>query len=298
MNYRKLPKTDLQISEIGFGCMSLDLSAGHNEKLLLDAVDSGVNYFDTADLYDQGANEELVGKALKNVRKDIVLATKVGNEWLPDGSSWRWNPSKEYILSAVDKSLKRLQTDYLDIYQLHGGTIEDNMDEVIDAFETLKQSGKIRHYGISSIRPNVIRHYVAKSDIVSNMLQYSLLDRRPEEEVLDHLKDNQVGVFVRGALAKGLLAGKQAQAYMNHSEQAVASLQKVLAELATPLRAQGHIAIQYVLANQAVTSAIIGIRTDKQLQAAVAAGDCLPLSSEELSLLRKAIEPAKYTAHR
>ena len=298
MNYRNLPKTDLEISEIGFGCMSLDLSADHNEKLLLDTVDSGINYFDTADLYDKGANEALVGKALKNVRKDVFLATKVGNEWLPDGSSWRWNPSREYILSAIDKSLKRLQTDYIDIYQLHGGTIEDNMDEVIDAFASLKQSGKIRHYGISSIRPNVIKAYCAKSDIASDMLQYSLLDRRPEEEVLDHLRENQVGVFVRGTLAKGLLAGKPAQEYMNHSEQEIASLQNVLAELTTPLRAQEHIAIQYVLSNQAVTSSIVGIRTDQQLQAAVAVAECSALTSEEVNLLRKAIEAAKYTAHR
>ncbi|MEP4531707.1 MAG: aldo/keto reductase [Cyclobacteriaceae bacterium] len=298
MNYRNLPKTDLKISEIGFGCMSLDLDAPGNEKLIMHAVDSGVNYFDTADLYDKGANEELVGKALKNVRKDIILATKVGNEWLPDGSTWRWNPSKEYILSAIDKSLKRLQTDYIDIYQLHGGTIEDNMDEVIDAFESLKKSGKIRHYGISSIRPNVIRAFCAKSNMVSDMLQYSLLDRRPEEEMLDYLNENQVGVFARGALAKGLLAEKPAQAYMNHSEQDITSVQAALAQLTTSSRTKGQVAFQYVLANKTVTSAIVGIRTMEQLQEAVGAGECPALTSSELSLLQNSVAAARYTAHR
>lgn len=91
------------------------------------------------------------------------------------------DPSKAYIKEAVKKSLTRLKTDYIDLYQLHGGTIEDNIDETIEAFEELKQEGVIRYYGISSIRPNVIKEYVKKSNIVSIMMQFSLFDRRPEE---------------------------------------------------------------------------------------------------------------------
>ena len=103
----------------------------------------------------------------------------------PDGTG---TLQKNIFSSAVDQSLKRLQTDYIDLYQLHGGTIEDPIDEMIEAFETLKAAGKIRYYGISSIRPNVIREYVKRSSIVSVMMQYSLLDRRPEEEMLFPVK--------------------------------------------------------------------------------------------------------------
>ena len=147
-------------------------------------------------------NEVSVGKALKEKRNEIILATKVGNQWREDGKAWDWNPRKEYILKAVNESLTRLRTDSIDLYQLHGGTIEDPIDEIIDTFEILKEQGKIRFYGISSIRPNVIREYIKRSSITSVMMQYSLIDRRPEESCLDLLKENNIGVLVRGSLAQ------------------------------------------------------------------------------------------------
>jgi aryl-alcohol dehydrogenase-like predicted oxidoreductase len=167
------------------------------------AIDFGVNYFDTADLYDGGNNETLLGAAVIGKREDILLATKVRNQLNPNGKGWRWNPSKNYILEAVEQSLKRLKTDYIDLYQLHGGRIEDPIDEVIEAFEILKQQGKIKQYGISSISPNVIAEYAKRSDIVSVMLQYSILDRRAEEKVLPQLNKNGIGAFARGSLARG-----------------------------------------------------------------------------------------------
>lgn len=297
MNYRVLPKTSLQISEIGFGCMSLDHQDSTQQELIRSAFDSGINYFDTADLYDRGQNEQLVGRAVRDFRKEIILATKVGNEWLPDGSGWRWNPTKSYILKAVDKSLERLQTDYIDLYQLHGGTIDDSMDEVVGAFEMLQQMGKIRHYGLSSIRPNVIRPYAEHTEMVSDMLQYSLLDRRPEEEVLDQMHLHGVGVMVRGALAKGLLAGKPPLAYMNHSENAVQQLAEALHVMSGEGRSMGQLAIRYVLTHPAVTSAVIGIRTTAQLQAALGTVD-VQLTPSEVELLRELIPALKYTDHR
>src|SRR3982751_5615898 len=98
MQYRQLGMSALQISRIGFGCMSLKDNESIN--VLHRAFDLGINYFDTADLYDKGANEILLGKALKSRRKDVIIATKVGNQWRSDGSSWDWNPRKEYILKA------------------------------------------------------------------------------------------------------------------------------------------------------------------------------------------------------
>lgn len=119
MEYRLLGKSDLKISRIGFGCMSLDPRDPESEKLLNRALDAGINYFDTADMYQQGANEFLLGRVFKEKRKQVILATKVGNQWKPDGTGWDWNPSKKYILSAIDQSLERLQTNYIDLYQLH-----------------------------------------------------------------------------------------------------------------------------------------------------------------------------------
>ena len=143
MQYTSLGRSPLQISCIAFGCMSLPQDTA-SASILHKAVDAGINYFDTADLYDKGLNEELVGAALKGMRKQVIIATKVGNVWRTDGSGWDWNPSKEHILKSVEASLKRLQTDYIDLYQLHGGTIDDPIDEAIEAFEQLVQQGKIR----------------------------------------------------------------------------------------------------------------------------------------------------------
>jgi len=213
MEYKPLGKSDLQVSRVSFGCMSLGENKLKNNDLLHTALNQGLNLFDTADLYGNGENEKTVGQAFKGIRNQVIISTKVGNEWRPDNSGWDWNPTKEYILQAVDKSLQRLQTDYIDLYQLHGGTLHDPIDNTIEAFERLQELGKIRYYGISSIRPNVIREYVNRSRIVSVMMQYSLLDRRSEETALNLLGENNIGVLARGSLAQGLLAGKPAKDY-------------------------------------------------------------------------------------
>jgi len=195
MQYNSLGNSGLKVSSISFGCMSLKSADGNAEKIIRKAADSGINLFDTADLYDKGENEILLGKALKGIRNDVLISTKVGNRWKADGSGWEWFPRKSYILEAADKSLQRLQADCIDLYLLHGGTTEDPVDECIEAFERLKEEGKIRAYGISSIRPNVIREYVKRSKISAVMTQYSLLDRRPEETTLELLNQNNNRCF-------------------------------------------------------------------------------------------------------
>jgi aryl-alcohol dehydrogenase-like predicted oxidoreductase len=298
MDYRSVGKSGLRVSEIAFGCMSLTKTPDAEATAIVHtAVDAGINYFDTADLYDKGANEELIGKLLKPVRSKIVLATKVGNQWKEDGSGWNWNPTKNYILKAVDESLRRLQTDYIDLYQLHGGTIEDPIDETIEAFEQLVQQGKIRHYGISSIRPNVIRAYVDKSNIISVMLQYSLLDRRPEETILDLLQTNGIGVMVRGALAQGLLAGKPAKDYPGHSASMIQSVAGHLQVQANALATTpSALATQYVLGHPAVSSVVTGIRTMEQLQEAIAPQP--PPDTAWLNRLQSLIPAKRYEDHR
>jgi len=298
MQYSKLGKSDLQVSKIGFGCMSLKGEAADNELLINKALDLGVNYFDTADLYENGANESKIGTVLKSKRKDVILATKVGNQARPDGSGWDWNPTKDYILASVEGSLKRLQTDYIDLYQLHGGTMDDPMEETIEAFEQLKQQGKIRYYGISSIRPNVIREYVKRSAIISVMMQYSLLDRRPEEESLGLLKENGIGVLSRGGVAQGLLVDKPAKAYLNWSAAEVAQAAEAIHAVTGKNGSNAQTAVQFILKNQAINCAVIGIRTLSQLEDICAAADLPLLSAEEMQLLTNSVSPQYYLEHR
>jgi aryl-alcohol dehydrogenase-like predicted oxidoreductase len=216
MRYQLLGQSTLRISVAGFGCMSME-GEQESARIIHRAMESGVNFFDTADLYEKGMNEARLGRILRGKRDGVVLATKVGNQWRADGSGWDWNPRKEYIIRAVEASLIRLQTDRIDLYQLHGGTMDDPIDETIEAFELLQEQGKILYYGISSIRPAVIREYIRRSRIISVMMQYSLADRRPEECCLAELKALGIGVLARGTVMKGLLAGKKTVEYLGHS---------------------------------------------------------------------------------
>ena len=298
MNYRRLGISTFEISEIGFGCMSLTGSDDENAMLLHQAIDQGINFFDTADLYNKGMNEVSVGKALKGKRNEIILATKVGNQWDEDGKSWSWNPRKEYILKAVNGSLTRLQTDCIDLYQLHGGTIEDPIDETIDAFEILKKQGKIRHYGISSIRPNVIREYIKRSSITSVMMQYSLLDRRPEESCLDLLQKSNIGVLVRGSLAQGLLVDKPSKEYLELSRDEVVKANNAIKKLSGSNRTVSQTTLRYVLSHPGVTSAVVGIRTYKQMVEAVETVKTQMLSHEEIAELKESVKATRYGQHR
>lgn len=298
MRYRQLGNSSLNVSCIGFGSMSLKEGSAVAEKLVREALDGGINYFDTADLYEKGHNEEIIGKALKGKRNEAVIATKVGNRWKKDGSGWDWDPRKEYILSAVEDSLRRLGTGHIDLYQLHGGTIEDPIDETIEAFELLVQQGKIRYYGISSIRPNVIRAWTERSRIVSVMMQYSLLDRRPEESCLDLLHGKGIAVLARGAVAQGLLVDKPSKPYLDHNEAAVRRAAEAVQSMSGPERSAAQTAAGFVLNHPAITSAVVGIRTHQQLQEALHIPAVPPLSSTELQTLQTAAPALVYKEHR
>jgi len=298
MQYKQLGKSGLKVSTIGYGCMSLKGTPAENEKLIHQAIEGGINYFDTADIYENGVNEETVGRAIAAKRHDIVLATKVGNQPKANGPGWDWNPTKNYILSAVEASLQRLQTDYIDLYQLHGGTINDDIDDTIAAFEQLQQQGKIRAYGISSIRPNVIRAYVQKSNIASVMMQYSLLDRRPEEECLALLMQHNIGVLARGSVAGGLLVDKPAKPYLNYNSTQVQKAAAVLQSLSGKHHSPAQTAVQYVLAHPAITAAVVGIRTPTQLTDALGVVTVPVLLQSEKQQLDEAIEANQYEQHR
>ncbi|MEK3934798.1 aldo/keto reductase [Sporosarcina sp. FSL W7-1349] len=299
MNQRELGHSGLTVSELGLGCMSLpdDLQ---ESKLIIDAaLDAGINFFDTADLYDGGKNEELVGYALKNRREDIILATKVGNRLNPDGDGWTWDPTKRHIVSAVKDSLRRLGTDYIDLYQLHGGTMEDNAEETIEAFESLKKEGLIRHYGISSIRPTVIKRFLDGSSAVSVMMQYSLLDRRPEEW-LPMIQERGASVIARGALAKGLLTdeglarARKMDGFLDYDS---TSLQQTIASLSTVSADLHAIAIAFALQDETVATALIGARTKEQLQDSIIAYQ-KPVDAQMMEAAIQHVRANKYQEHR
>lgn len=280
MNLNRLGNSDILISEVGFGCMSLQReNKSQNEFLIHKAIASGINYFDTADLYDFGENEKLLGTILKDKRDKVVLATKVGNKWNSDKIGWTWDVSKEYIHQAIDDSLTRLQTDYIDLYQIHGGTIEDDFEDVVETLDNLVVKGKIRAYGISSIRPNVFIRFASYSNIVSNMMQMSLLDTRPEL-YLPNLQEENVSILARGAFAQGLLVGKNAKFYLDHIEKQVVSITQQVDDISEQLEvSKESIALAYLLKYKKITSALVGIRTSVHL-------DKLLIAIQELENLK------------
>jgi len=278
--------------------MSLKAADASSEDILRKAFDLGINYFDTADLYEKGENEKLIGRVFNANRKEIVLATKAGNQWRSDGSGWDWNPKKEYILQCAEESLRRLRTDYIDLFQLHGGTMEDPIEETIEAFELLVEQGKIRCYGISSIRPNVIREWANRSNIVSVMTQYSLLDRRPEEFTLPFLQENGIGVVTRGSVAQGLLVDKTPGPYLDYDTNAIAEMAEGVKHVSRKDRTAAQTAINYVLQNKVVVAAVVGIRTMKQLEDAVQTIEAKPLEFQEIEFLQNILPPNTYREHR
>jgi len=297
MEYKVLGNTAIRISAIALGTMSIHPGSAEASSIISRAIEKGVNFFDTADLYDKGENEMMIGRLLKAKRKELVIATKVGNQWNDDGKGWSWNPRKEYILKAVDESLRRLQTDYIDLYQLHGGTIEDPIDEAIEAFELLKSAGKIRAYGISSIRPNVIRRWLSSSHLSSVMMQYSLLDTRPEEECLDLIQNHGVSVLARGALAQGLLVNKPSKDYLDHNAATVASAAAAVRSISSQSRNEAQTTIGFVLNHPSVSSAVVGARTEDQLNEILQ--DSIPtLTLKEATFLHQSVPAIRYTQHR
>lgn len=307
MKKRKLGASNLYVSEIGLGCMSLGTDERRAQSVIQAALEEGINYFDTADLYDFGVNETIVGKALKNVRENVIIASKAGNRWNEAKDSWSWDPSKAHIKEAVKQSLKRLQTDYIDLYQLHGGTIHDPIEETIEAFEELKSEGFIKYYGISSIRPNVIRQYTEMSNMVSVMMQFSILDRRPEEEVLPLLQDRGISVVTRGTVAKGMLSdqllNKASESvvkngYLDYSFEELEEILPQLKEKLAPSRSLAEVAIHYNLAQPAIASVVAGASSVEQIKENARASRSNPLTTEEIHFIQQVTKAIKYDQHR
>lgn len=304
MRKRRLGQSELYVSEIGLGCMSIGTNLSEAKRTIDEALALGINYLDTADLYDQGMNEEIIGDVLKGKRQDIILATKAGNRFEKGKEGWTWDPSKTHIKGAIKDSLIRLKTDYIDLFQLHGGTIDDPIDETIEAFEELKKEGLIREYGISSIRPNVIKEYVKRSSIISVMMQYSLLDRRPEEW-FSFLEEHQISVVVRGAVAKGILTTRpfstlnsniQENGYLSYTADELKQLRAKFSKYKS--YSLNELALQYVLSSNVIASIVVGASKKEQVIENVQASQSATLPPTMIDELKQIAKADTYEQHR
>lgn len=298
MKYRKLGSSGILVSELGLGCMSLPDNLQEAKYMIDAALDTGINFFDTADLYNNGKNEMIVGDALRKKRKDIFLSTKVGNVWSDTEDSWYWDASKEHITEGIKNSLRRLGTDYIDFYQLHGGTIEDNFEEITDVFETLKREGTIRNYGISSIRPNVIQQFMQIGRPAAVMMQYSALDRRPEEW-FEFIQQHGASIISRGTIAKGLLSNNwknklSDKGFLDYSSQ---ELELVLTSLDHSTEHLLNASLSFNLQHQAVASLIVGASKIQQLYETVDAYHH-PVEQAIIEQWNHLTKTSKYDTHR
>src|SRR5699024_3785215 len=304
MKKNQLGQSDLYISELTLGCMSLGTDSQKAKAIIERALDAGINHLDTADLYDFGENETVVGEAIKGKRDQVILTSKVGNHFNKDKQDWFWDPSKEHIEQGIKDSLHRLGTDYIDFYMLHGGTIDDPIDESIEAFENLKKEGVIRAYGISSIRPNVIREYVKRSNIDAVMMQYNMLERRPEEEILDLLHENNISVLARGPLAKGMLSDradeqiekKGKDGFLDYSYAELKTIHRELKKIVGG-DSLNCLALNYILKHPAVASAVFGASSVSQIGDNINI-DRSALTDETYGKIQKMTKTIKYTNHR
>ncbi|GAB4073522.1 aldo/keto reductase [Barrientosiimonas marina] len=303
MKKNQLGQSGIYVSELTLGCMSLGTDSQKAKGIIDRALDAGINHLDTADLYGFGRNEEIVGEAIKNKREQIILTTKVGNNFDQAKEDWFWDPSQKHIEQGLKDSLHRLGTDYIDFYMLHGGKIDDPIDETIQAFENLKKEGLIRAYGISSIRPNVIREYVQRANMDAVMMQYNLLDRRPEEELLNLLNENDISVLARGPLAKGMLSNradeqirkKGQNGFLDYSYEELTTIHQTLENIKTS-DSLNSLALSYVLKHPAVASAVFGASSVEQVDDNTAVSPVL--TDDTYQTIQNKTKAIQYTNHR
>ncbi|MEU7689217.1 MULTISPECIES: aldo/keto reductase [Microbispora] len=291
MHYRTLGRTGIKVSPFGLGALMFATSIGNPDpddtvRIIHKALDAGINLIDTADAY--GDSEEIVGRALKGRRDNVVLATKVsrpvGDDPNQQGASRRW------IMTAVENSLRRLQTDHIDLYQIHRPDPATDIEETLSALSDLIRSGKVRAIGTSGMPASDIveAQWVAErrglARFRTEQPAYSLLNRGIEREVLPAAQRYGMGTLVWGPLGQGLLTGRVRKGRQNElrragfvthvkDEQRIEVVERFIAlaeEAGLPLT---HLALAFVIAHPGVTSALLGARTMSHLDDLLAGVD-------------------------
>lgn len=310
MRSRVLGRTGLQISEIGFGAWAIGGDKhGHSYgptdnaeslRAIARALDLGCTFFDTADLYGHGLSEKLLGQALEKQRQNCVIATKVGGDFYH--GPFRKNFDAEYIRTALEKSLERLRTDYIDLYQLHNPPLmmlERGAHYAI--LDELKQEGKIRFYGVSvhDAYEGTMAIATGKPDVIQ--VAYSILRQDPREDLFPLAQEENIGLIVREPLASGMLTGKYTAASTFSASDMRAewppeylAMQARVAEkarfLVTPQRTLAQAALRFVLDEAAVSVVIPGIKTVAHAVENLAVSEAPGLSAEEHATLRDLID--------
>lgn len=214
----KLGTQGLTVSRLGLGCMGMSQSYGtaasgnadeaESLRVFGAALDAGLTFFDTADMYGVGKNEELVGRALGKVRDQVIIATKFALMRGPNGEMLGINGRPEYVHSAVDASLKRLNTDYIDLYYQHRVDPNVPIEDTVGAMAELVQAGKVRYLGLSEATPEQIRRAHTVHPITALQSEYSLWNRQPEEEILPTVRELGIGFVPYSPLGRGFLTGQ------------------------------------------------------------------------------------------
>jgi len=213
MRYRNLGHSSLTVSVMGLGCMGMSefygpLNEEESVATIHRALDRGVNFLDTADVYGLGDNEELVGRAIKGRRNDVVLASKFGNVRGPDGSFLGVNGRPEYVRRACDASLRRLNVETLDLYYQHRVDASVPIEETVGAMERLVEEGKVRFLGLSEAAPATLRRAHRTHPITALETEYSLWSRDPEDEILPACRELGVSFVAYSPLGRGFLTGR------------------------------------------------------------------------------------------
>src|SRR5882762_6049936 len=311
MQYRSLGKTGIKVTPYCLGAMMFGGigNSDHDDsvRIIHKALDFGINFIDTADRYSAGESEEIVGKALKGRRDKIVLATKVfgpmGSDPNQQGTSRRW------IMQEVDNSLRRLQTDYIDLYQVHRPDPETGIEETLSALTDLMRAGKVRAIGSSTFPASeiVAAQWVAErrglARFRTEQPPYSILNRSTEREVLPVCQTYGMGVLVWSPLAKGMLTGRYRRGQPLPDSLRVKAFPEQMADVRNldaverliPIaEAAGlsltHMGMAFVMAHPGVTSAILGPRTMQQLDDLLAGADVV-LSDEILDRIDAVVAP-------
>jgi len=318
MKYRKLGNTGLIVSEVALGSMQFggkmnmgNLGQDDTTRMVKFALDKGINFVDTADVYSLGEAETLVGNALKGVRQEIVLATKVR---LPMGGNRYFNHSgatRVNIMREVEDSLKRLQTDYIDLYQVHGWDSNTPLEETLRTLNDLVRQGKVRYIGLSNLMSwqaataIKLQEQLGLEKYVTAQMYYSLVGRGLEYEFQSFAEYYNIGILVWSPLAGGFLSGKysrdnpapagtrfaEAGSFVPFDKEMGYRVVDALKQVAARHNASpARVALAWLLGRAAVTSVIIAARKIEQLEDNIAAVDVV-LSADDVRLLDAASDP-------
>lgn len=310
---RTLGKSGIEVTEIGLGLWA----AGGNEwgpvddRESLDMIDAaleaGINFYDTADVYGPYHSEELLGKAMQGRRDQFIVASKIG--WLDfdrDQNQTTYT-TVDKLIAGVETNLRRLQTDYIDVLQSHINFRDPTMEIFLEGFQRLQQQGKIRAYGTSTSDFDYLRAFNHDGHCATLQIDYSILNRTPEKEIFPYCQENNIGVIIRGALAMGILTGKMDRTttfpegdfrrnwQQNADERAIFYDDLAKAEQLKPLvgeKTMAQLALQFTLAHPAVTTVIPGAKNARQLEDNVEAATAPRLSPDEWAVIDRVTPPA------